>query len=144
MALAAILAIAVSACGDAPSPTKSLVSVAAHGGLDARQHAVALQAAHRETARPGRSITVATAKLVDGPIRQPNTKWRCTSSPLVRITLIGDFPDITAAGAPQGRGDDSVHAMILTADPQSRHVCLIGVRTGHVVAEPGAVVLFRG
>jgi hypothetical protein len=69
MALAALLAIAVSACGDAPRLTKSLVAVAAHEGLDARQQTVALQVVHREAARPGRSIAVAMAKLVDGPIR---------------------------------------------------------------------------
>lgn len=144
LAAATVLTIVVSACGVAAAPAQSPVVVPPHDSLDARQHAVALRIAHREAARPGRAITVATATLLDEPVRQPNTKWRCRSTRLVRVTLIGDFPDLTTAGVPPAHGDGTVHAVVLTADPQSGRVCLLEVRTGHVVAGAGAVVLFRG
>ncbi|WP_344156522.1 hypothetical protein [Nocardioides koreensis] len=79
----------------------------------------------------------------------PNLGVACESDRLLHIRLIGTFPHIVTTGHPpdphstSAPEDLTVHAVLLTADAESGRACLVGVQTGEVAPEPGAVVLAR-
>jgi hypothetical protein len=120
---------------------------AGHGSLTARDYQIAKHVALREAEQSARSVTSATATRSVGTVTDSNTRHRCTAGAVLNIKLIGTFNIAhghapvevrTSAGAP----NDDVHAVVITADPDSGQMCLISVQTGEVQPDPGATVLF--
>lgn len=150
-ALAVLLSIAVArresrhtAAGQASTPAAAPTG---HAPLTDREFSIAVAIARRETARTARSITNATATVGKGRVRDSNTGHRCTSGTLLHIKVLGDFNIVTGgriflSGSTAQPGDQTVHAVLITADPHSAQACLISVQTGQVSRDPGAVVLF--
>jgi hypothetical protein len=140
--------------GGASTPTIASPSIASptvtsptgHGSLTDHEFAVAVDIARREADRTARSITSATATVGQGTVTDSNTGHKCASGTVLHIKLIGEF-NVGIAGAvlpgntaaPQ---DITVHAMLITADPESGEECLISVQVGNVTPDPGATVLF--
>ena len=116
--------------------------------LSDQEYAYAIDVA-RETLRQQQDVdlTSATVKAVSGTEINSNTGYRCESGRLLRIKLIGTFPHIVTGGPVQIPGltakdvDTTVHAVLLTADAQTGHACLIGVQIGDVEPLPGSTSL---
>ncbi len=119
-----------------------------HSPLTDHEYALALDLARQEIGRADATITSATVTLGYGTVTDSNIGYACMSGRLLNILLIGDFPHTITLGLPKLAGETShdftVHAFVLTADAESGRACLIGVRTGDVVPEPGAVSLRVG
>lgn len=137
--------LAVAGCGSSPGHSGTASS---HDELTEDQFNTAVSIAHREADRTRATVTSATATVGRGVVTESNTGYECRSGTVLHIMLIGTFPGITTGGHPMasgapGLGDDgSVHAEEITADPNNRQVCLISVRTGAVVPDAHATVLF--
>lgn len=87
--------------------------------------------------RPGR-VTAAAS----------NTGHPCTSGRILKVKMIGEFPNVVVTGHPVPPGepvpDFTVHAFIVTADARTGRPCLIGVQTaenGNVKPLPGGTTL---
>ena len=107
-----------------------------------REYEAALAAARREIAREAASVTSASFRVVDGTVHDS----KCVSGRLLKIKLIGTFPHVVTSGYPVSPGtspepDFTVHAVVMTADAATSHVCVRGVQTGEVVPDPGARIL---
>jgi hypothetical protein len=103
--------------------------------LSQKDLAVAAAAAQRLLTDPEATVTGATVVRRAGTSRQSNTGHRCTSGHELRIKLIGTFPHWFVSGLPRlpgdpPRADDTVHAVIITADAVSGAPCDIAAQTG--------------
>lgn len=93
------------------------------------------------------NIRMATATIDTGPVSDSNTGHRCSSNRVLRIQLIGEFPNIvTTGGVHAGSPADpdqtaDVTAMWLIADADSGPACNISVETGHPTVQPGGIEL---
>ncbi|MFT4262612.1 MAG: META domain-containing protein [Nocardioides sp.] len=96
------------------------------------------------------TITSATLTVSIGTVASSssNTGTACSSGMLLNIKLIGSFPGIAVAPPPilpdSPPRDDTVAALLVTADAVSGRACLIGVQTrenGEPTPEPDATVL---
>ena len=115
-----------------------------HGSLSTRDDETAKAIALREARQSAKSVTSATATRSAGRVVDSNTGHACTSGSVLHIRLIGSFTiGIATAGVarPTAPSNDDVHAVLITADPDSGRVCLISVRTGAVRPDPGATRL---
>jgi hypothetical protein len=146
VALTALAAAALSACG--ASPTSSGSESTEPWTVADRERTLAERIVRQElTEERLQDATIDTASFTvsEGTVAQPNTGHSCDSGRLFRIRLIGDFPHIVTTGPvslePTAAQDATVGAVLLTADYESRQVCLVGVRTGDVAPAPGATVL---
>jgi len=150
--LLAAIAIAIGGCA---SSANTIVfdgggvssSSPAHGSLTDHEFNVAVAIARAEVAKDAATITSATATIGTGTETETNVGPPCTSGTLLHIKLIGTFPTIVVgllptAGAPGASNDNSVSAVLITADPESGKACLLGVQTGPTTPDPGATVLF--
>jgi hypothetical protein len=128
---------------DDPSSSSSTPG---HRALTDREFNVAVAVARAETEKYAATVTSATATVGEGTVTDPNAGPACTSGTLLHIKLIGTFPTISvggpSTGAPSASNDDSVIAVLITADPESGKPCLIGVQTGATTPDPGATLLF--
>jgi hypothetical protein len=128
-------------------------SSAHHGSLTDHEFAVAVEIARTETTKQiydDASISIATARAFDGTRSQSNTGHECLSGRLLQIELVGDFPHIVTTGEPVDPRDPgpppdfTVHAVVVTADPETKQVCLIGVQVGEIrPPKPGDAILFN-
>lgn len=143
----AILLAAVSGCGESRSPSPSSQNPASLSDQDLALAHVLLQQELREERQQEADLESATVSATAGRVSQSNTGHACDSGRLLHIKLIGEFPRIGTTGHPLVPGaasaveDFTVHAVLLTADPKTEHVCLIGVQTGAVEPEPGAALI---
>lgn len=122
------------------------------GSLTDHEFAVAVEIARTETTKQiydDASIRIATARAFDGTRSQSNTGHQCLSGRLLQIKLVGDFPKIVTTGNPIDPRDPgpppdfTVHAVVVTADPETKQVCLIGVQVGEPrPPKPGDAILF--
>jgi len=144
-----VATIAISGC--ASSANRALgepsSSTPGHGSLTDGQFKVAVAIARAEVAKEAATITSATATIGAGTETETNVGPPCTSGTLLHIKLIGTFPTISVglgptAGAPGASNDNSVSAVLITADPESGKACLLGVQTGPTTPDPGATLLF--
>jgi hypothetical protein len=142
-AVGAVFVLLVAGCGSASeSGTRDASSL----HLSGDELAKALTAAREEANSEDAQITAATATAAAGTVPHPNTNYECSSGRLLRITLIGSFPDVVTTG-PVPRRDETklaaaeVNAMLLTADAATGRICEIGVQTGTVRPDPDATVL---
>lgn len=127
----------------APSSQVELVPSRTHGSLTDRQFSVAYRSArHEAKLRTTLSIDSATAKVVRGRVLDSNTGHRCTFGTLLKIKVIGVFT-YNYTGTPGG-DQGPVHAVLITADPESGNTCLFGVQPGHITPDAGSTVLFTG
>jgi hypothetical protein len=109
-------------------------------GLTRHQIALATHIARHEIARLEAHIRIAVAQLHPGVVlSQSNTGHTCNSGTLLRVTLIGSFPNTKVS--PNPGGDATVHAELVVADPSTGEECLIGVQTGQVQRPDGATGL---
>jgi hypothetical protein len=147
-----LAAIAVGGCASSASRVlddpSSSSSTRGHGSLTDREFNVAVAVARAETEKYAATVTSATATVGDGTVTDPNAGPACTSGTLLHIKLIGTFPTIVVgllptAGAPGASNDNSVSAVLITADPESGKACLLGVQTGPTTPDPGATLLFK-
>ena len=116
-------------------------STTAHGSLSDHDFTVAVDVARAEADKESAVLTSATATIGDGTVTDPNAGPPCTSGKLLHIKLIGTFPHIVTGGHP-GSHNDSVSAVLITADPVSGKPCDISVETGTSAPGPGATLLF--
>jgi len=146
--IAACLAATISISGCTGSVNgASSSSTSGHGSLTDREFAVAVAIARAAVAKYAATITSATATVGKGIETQTNVGPACTSGTLLYIKLIGTFPTIVAgpvptAGASGTSNDNSVSAILITADPASGKACLLGVRTGATKPDRGSTQLF--
>jgi hypothetical protein len=122
-------------------------STPGHGSLTDREFNVAVAVARAETEKYVATVTSATATVGAGTVTDPNAGPACTSGTLLHIKLIGTFPTISiglgpTAGAPSASNDDSVTAVLITADPESGKACDISVRVGTNAPDPGATLRY--
>ena len=121
-------------------------STLGHGSLTDHEFSVAVAVARAEADKDAATITSATATVGKGTVTDPNDGPPCTSGTLLHIKLIGTFPTITVGLAPtagaSSSGDDSVSAVLITADPESGKACDLSVQTGPTSPDPGATLLF--
>ena len=119
-----------------------------HSPLTDHEYALALDLARQEIGRADATITSATVTLGYGKVTDSNIGYACMSGRLLNVLLIGDFPHTTTSPMVPRSGETSkdltVHAVVLTADAESGRACLVGVRIGDVVPEPGAISLRVG
>ena len=119
-------------------------------GLTGAERAAAVAAARTEIERQEATVTSATVTIGRGPVAQSNTGFTCESDVVLKVKLIGDFPHVVTTGhalGPRNHGEDVdfiVRAMLLKVDPDSGQTCLIGVQTGKVRPDPGAIDLDLG
>jgi hypothetical protein len=132
----------LSGCGSGSNSSSApflQLPLGTHGGLTDREFSVATRVAqHEADAETTVSLTSATATVTHGTV-WGNTEHRCSSGTLLNISVIGDFT-INYFETPGGH-HGPVHAVLLTADPESGQVCLITVETGHVTPQTGSTVL---
>ena len=145
-AAAAVLAAVTFAFPDnMPSTQSAAGPVTSRTELTPKQYKTAVRLARQQIRKTGATVTSATATISRGTATNPNIGQPCTSGRLLRIKLIGKFPRTVTTGHPVSPGtkedDFTVHAMVITADARDGQPCLIGVQTGRVAPEPGAVVL---
>lgn len=96
----------------------------------------------RQSRHADSTVESASVTVDQGRVKQSNTGHACESGRLLRIRLLGTFPRIVTSGHKGASAEDTVvGAVLLTADAESGHVCLIGVRTGQVQPAPGATTL---
>jgi hypothetical protein len=139
-----------SASGSAAfaAPNARASTTAPHGDLSSQEYDAAIELARQEIRHEKATVTSATATVGDGTVAQPNLSGHCDSGRLLKVTLIGTFPNIVTTGHPVPSAsrpqDFAVHAVVLTADAGSAQACLLGVETGNPAPEPGAVVLDLG
>jgi hypothetical protein len=134
---ASLLALLVGCSDDAKTPSRT------DGDASQERVATAVRIARHYAAEQEASIRSATAVWSRGTVAQPNTDATCESGHLIRITLVGSFPQIVSSGGPPGGDGTSgvVTGVFLTADAESGQVCKISVTTGQVVSKEGATVL---
>jgi hypothetical protein len=149
---AVVLVASLSGCGETRE-AKSSGPEDSSGAITDQEVALArvlVQQELREDRQQDAILDSASVSASDGRVKQPNTGHTCDSGRLLHIKLIGEFPHITTTGHPPTPGatsvpeDFTVHAVLLTADPNSGHVCLVGVQTGAVKPERGSTVLNIG
>ncbi len=113
--------------------------------LTDHEYALARNLVKKEILREDAVLTSATAIAIYGEVTDSNVGYACTSGRLLYIKLIGDFPHITTTGLAVKPGDPStdltVHAIVITADGETGRACQIGVQTGNVLPDKGAVSL---
>ena len=140
IAAALVAVVAIVFCIAFAAPTQHRKSA-----LTDKEYAFARDLARSEILRLKDVVTSATVTVGYGKVIDSNTGYPCTSGRLLHIKLIGDFVHIAIShpavqpGAPQP--DFTVHAELLDADAKTGRPCLIGVQTGKVAPEPGAVSL---
>jgi hypothetical protein len=120
-------------------------SAPAHGSLTDSEFNDAVAVARAEADKGGGTITSATATIGAGTETDPNAGPPCTSGKLLHIKLIGTFSKIVTTGyggPPPTPSDESVTAVLITADAESGKACLIGVHIGPETPDPGATTLF--
>lgn len=120
------------------------------GSLTDDEFSFASDIARTETKKLAESegdVSSAFATITHGTRPQSNTGHACLSRRLLTVTLVGTFPEIVTTGPSPGdpiNGDYTVHAVVLTADPQTEEVCEIGVRVGNVAPpEASDAILFK-
>lgn len=110
---------------------RSVGNPADYGPLTAAQYAAAVGIVQKEIDREKARVTSATAVVRAGKVHQPNLAGRCTSGRVIRILLIGRFPNITV-DPPPGAPDGPVTSVGITADAASGQACVLGVGNTHV------------
>lgn len=121
-----------------------------HGtSLSDSEVAEALAVAQREIADKEATVSNVSAIARSGRIENSNIGHPCTSGRLLQIKLLGKFPHIVTTGHPvkavDTQPDFTVRAVIITADAETGHACLIRVQTaenGDVRPIPGATILY--
>jgi hypothetical protein len=149
-ALTAILGCLAGSLGACASGSPSLSGGSdasrSHGALTDREFDVAGALARHEADSDAASVMSATATVGAGTVTDSNTGNQCASGTLLHITLIGDFNIATGGMPTMANGDvpggNGVHAVLITADPETGLACLISVRTGNLSPDPDANVLF--
>jgi hypothetical protein len=142
-----MLLLALSGCGESHRlQTLASQNTASPTDQELALARVLLGQELREERQQDTTLKSVSVSAEAGRVKQPNTGYACDSGRLLHIKLIGDFPRIGTTGNPLVPGtttpeDFTVHAVLLTADPKTEHVCLIGVQTGDVEPEPGAVII---
>lgn len=115
--------------------------------LTDQQYSSALAAASGALRDQEATLTSAAAKVVDGTLTASNTGYNCESGQLLKIKIVGTFPMVVVGGSvklpgvPRTDGDRTVHAVLITADPETGRACLIGVQTGDVEPLAGGTPL---
>jgi hypothetical protein len=116
-----------------------------HGNLTDEQYAAAVGLVRQEVARVHGTVTTATATLRSGTESTSNMGYLCDSGQVLDIMVFGTF-QITTGGLLIGASEHAapVSALLITADAETGRGCLMGVQTGEVSPDPGAVVLDLG
>jgi hypothetical protein len=120
-----------------------------HGtALSDSEVAEVLAVAQREIADQEATLSSVSAIAGSGRIEDSNIGHPCISGRLLQIKLIGKFPHIATTGHAVRAGDPqpdiTVRAVIITADAETGHPCLIGVQTaenGQVRPIPDGTIL---
>lgn len=120
-----------------------LEAAADHGPLTEREFSVAVAIARRELrTNPPWSLSSVTATVSRGEVLHGNVGARhCLSGTLVKIQLLGKFPNIMHGGVP-GQKYLPVDEVLVVADPMTGKPCLTSVGTGYKAPHPGATDLF--
>jgi hypothetical protein len=149
-AVAIVVGVAtVTSPGGVPStPPPAASTSGAHGDLTDQEYQAAVDLARQQLRTADGTVTTVTVTVSVGTVTDSNVGYPCESGRLLNIKLIGTFPHIATGGLVHLPGmpaeDSTVHAVVLTADAETGRACLIGVQTGDVKPEPGAVVLDLG
>lgn len=112
-----------------------------HGSLNSREFAVAVSVARQEADRLADPVTSAYATVAVGTVGDSNTGYECTSGKLLHIKLIGDFNHVVHGSMP-GQRYEPTTAVLITADPEGGHACLISVTTGPQTPDADSTLLF--
>jgi len=144
----AILLFALAGCAHQSDNTAApLMSPTKHSdsALTYQEYDLARALVRSEIRRLKDVVTNATVTVVDATTIDSAIGYRCPSGRLLQIKLIGDFVHIAVSPMPIQPGaptpDITVHAVNLTAGAKTGLTCLIGVQTGKVSPEPGAISL---
>lgn len=140
-----ILLSVLAGCATQSDHPSALLTPKSDGVLTAQEYNFARQIVRSEIGREGAILTSATVTLIDATTIDSSIGYRCPSGLLLQIKLIGDFPHTLTTGHPVFSGDPTpdftIHAVNLTVGANTGQVCLMGVQTGKVAPEPGAVSL---
>lgn len=140
-----ILPFLLAGCATQSDHGAALKTQQSGSALTAQEFTFARELVRNEILREGALVTSATVIVSLGEVFDSNIGVPCISGKLLNIKLIGDFPHAITDGQAVRPGDPNpdftVHAEVLTADGKSGRPCLVGVQTGKVSLEPGAVSL---
>ena len=141
----AMLLVVLTGCATQSNHRATILAHHSSTALTSQEYAFARALVRSEIRHLKDVVTSATVTVVDATTIDSSIGYRCPSGRLLQIKLIGDFAHIAVSplaiqpGAPTP--DVTVHAVNLTAGAKTGVTCLMGVQTGKVAPEPGAISL---
>lgn len=142
----AILLLVLAGCATQSNHRAMHLVQRSSNALTVQEYSFARDLVRSEIRREGAILTSATVTVVNATTIDSNIGYRCPSGRLLQIKLIGDFPHTVTTGHAMMPGGDphedfTIHAELLTAGAKTGLPCLMGVQTGKVATDPGAIWL---